>query len=356
MSEDQDDSQKTEDPSQRKLEQAKEKGQTVSSKELSHFFILLGGALSLMIVLPDLGVQLTDFMTPFLGRVHDMDLSAEGLRSMFLGIVLRVGMVMGLFAVLMMLAGFLGSFLQHGFLFSTQSITPSLDRISVFKGFKRIFSMKSVVELAKNLAKLVIIGAIVSSLVIPLFGEEITLLPTLSLGDQMVYLRHYALRILGGAMGAMLVIAGADYAFQFFQFRKEMRMTKQEVKEEYRQTEGDPKVKSKLKQIRRERARRRMMAKVKDATAIITNPTHYAIAIVYDKESAAAPIVVAKGVDAVAMKIREEAKKYDIPLVENPPLARALYQVDLDEEIPFEHYEAVAKVVSYVFGLKKKKS
>jgi flagellar biosynthetic protein FlhB len=154
----------------------------------------------------------------------------------------------------------------------------------------------------------------------------------------------------------MLVIAGADYAFQFFQFRKEMRMTKQEVKEEYRQTEGDPKVKSKLKQVRRERARRRMMAKVKDATAIITNPTHYSIAIVYDKESAAAPIVVAKGVDAVAMKIREEAKKYDIPLVENPPLARALYQVDLDEEIPFEHYEAVAKVVSYVFGLKKKKS
>ena len=354
MSEEQDDSQKTEDPSQRKLEQAREKGQTVSTKELSHFFILMGGALSCMMILPEMGKIMVNVMRPFLGMPHDIDVTAAGFRDMFVGILIKLGLIMGLFGGLMMLAGFLGSFLQHGFLISAKSITPSLDRISIFKGFKRIFSVKSLNELAKNLVKLVVVGAIVVSVVTPIFKDDITILPTISLLDQASYLQHYAVRILGAAVIAMLVVAGADYGFQFWQFRKEMRMTKQEVKEEYRQTEGDPVVKSKLKQIRRERAKRRMMEQVKNATAIITNPTHYAIAISYDKSSTAAPTVVAKGIDSLALRIREEAKKHNIPMVENPPLARALYQVDLDKEIPFEHYQAVAQVISYVFGLKRK--
>ncbi|HEX7005772.1 MAG TPA: flagellar biosynthesis protein FlhB, partial [Alphaproteobacteria bacterium] len=242
--------------------------------------------------------------------------------------------------------------LQSGFLISPERIQPKLEKISVTKGFGRLFSLRSIAEFGKGVLKIAIVGTVATLLLVPHI-EKIHQMQTLAVPDLMIVIQDLAVRLLLGVLAIMTVVAAVDFLYQRFEFLKSMRMTRQEIRDELKQTEGDPMVKGRLRQIRMERARRRMMANVPKADVVITNPTHFAVALSYKPDEMAAPRVVAKGADLVAARIREVAEEHDIPVVQNPPVARALFAtVDLDQEIPAEHYRAVAEIIGYVFRLK----
>jgi len=222
------------------------------------------------------------------------------------------------------------------------------------RGFGRIFSLNGVVDLVKSIAKLVLVAVLFGWVLRPQL-RMLPLLPTMELPMILAMLHRLLVGLLFTVAAAEIVIAAADYMYQRHTMLKRLRMTKQEVKDEHRQTEGDPVVKSRLRNLRMQRARSRMMAAVAKADVVVTNPTHYACALKYDPETMNAPVLVAKGQDLVALRIREIAEQNGIDIVENPPLARALYAaVEIDREIPPEQYKAVAEVISYVFRLKGK--
>jgi len=269
--------------------------------------------------------------------------------------LMRLGQLLMLPVLLLIVAAIAPSVLQHGLLFAWESIEPKLERLSPIAGFGRIFSMKGMVEFVKGLIKSLVVGAVVYWLLRPEFDRADTLL-NLDVADMMREVWLVTVRVMIGVVAVMAVIAAADFLYQRFDFMRQMRMSKQEQKEEYKQSEGDPLVKGRLKQIRAQRARQRMLANVPKADVVVTNPTHYAVALQYDIAKMAAPRMVAKGVDAVAQRIREVAKQHNVPVIENPPVARALYAaIDVDEEIPAEHYKAVAQIIGYVYRLKGRK-
>lgn len=349
-----DDASKTEDASPKKLEEARKRGQVAQSRDLSTWVMFLAATLLVGTATPGMFSDLTDFLKAFLANAHEMPATTGGI-----GVVLRqvfdhtLGATFIFFLVLIVAAIF-GPTMQIGLLIAPEVLKPDLSKISIMKGFSRLFSMRSIVEFIKGLLKMIAIGLVGFTLVTPyLNGIEHTI-------DQspMVVLeetKSLSIRMLIGILVALLAISLADFLYQRWEFMKQMRMTKQEVKDEYKQTEGDPYIKGRLKQLRMEKARQRMMQNVPKATVVITNPTHYAIALKYAPEESEAPVVVAKGVDNVAARIREIAKEHDIILFENPPLARTLYDtVEVDEMIPEEMYKAVAEIISFVFKKKGK--
>jgi flagellar biosynthetic protein FlhB len=253
-----------------------------------------------------------------------------------------------------MIAAFMSPFLQIGPLFAPEIIKPDFSKVSPMQGFKRLFSMRSIMEFVKGILKIGIIGFVGFLLLKPFYGS-IDHMVGLPVPMMMGEMQSLVLRLMSGILVVLLVVAVVDLVYQRFEHHKKMRMTKQELKDEYKQTEGDPHVRAKLRQLRQEKARTRMMQAVPEADVVITNPTHYSLALKYDPDEMDAPVLVAKGVDDVAMRIREVAKEHDIPLYENKPLARAMYDtVELDEMVPEKHYKAVAEVISYVFQLKGK--
>jgi flagellar biosynthetic protein FlhB len=221
-------------------------------------------------------------------------------------------------------------------------------------GAKRLFSLKSVVELLKGIVKIALVAAIAYMLISPQIEEieKYVQMDPLESFDELYFL---VIKLFVGVVAVLAVLALADFLYQRYEFMKQMRMSIQEIRDEHKQSEGDPMIKSRLRQIRMERARARIMASVPQADVVITNPTHYSVALKYDLDSMGAPVVVAKGVDDVAFRIREVANENDIPIVPNPPLARALFDtVEIDQEIPDDHYKAVAEVISFVFKLKNR--
>lgn len=348
----QDDSQKTEEPTQRRLEQAREKGQIARSQEVTHWFVLLAVTLVIGVFGDTLGQGVVRGLYRFVSAPHLFRIGGEDLRVALLETLTQIGLVLLLPLGVVMAAVLLAGFLQTGFMMSAESLKPKLEKISPVKGAKRLFSLRSLVEFAKGVGKIVIVATVIALLLWP----DWTLIPkaaSLSVTQFMELIQTLAVRVVGGVVAVMTVIAALDYLFQKQQHLKQLRMSKQELKEEYKQTEGDPMIKARLRQIRMERARRRMMAAVPEADVVITNPTHFAIALKYDSESMQAPRVTAKGADQIAFKMREIAEANDVPIVENPPLTRALYDsVELDQEIPPEHYRAVAEVIGYVMRLK----
>jgi flagellar biosynthetic protein FlhB len=251
-----------------------------------------------------------------------------------------------------MVAAAIGGHLIQGTpTFSLEKIKPSLSKLSLISGFKRIFGLDGLTNLVKGLAKMLVVGFAVWTQIWPernMLESVLNQTPMGVIGD----MDHLLFKVLIAALAALAVIAAADYLLQRQRFLQRNRMSKQEIKEEYRQNEGDPQIKAKIRQIRLERAKKRMMAAVPEATVIITNPTHYAVALKYEAGKMAAPICVAKGIDALALKIREVAKEHNVPIVENPPLARALHAaVEVDDVIPQEHFKAVAQVIGYVMRL-----
>lgn len=342
-----DESSKTEDPSPKKLEEARKRGQVAQSKELNTWIMLLAATLLIGVGMPSMFSSMEDYLKVYLEQAHSM---REGSLSTIMGgsFFKTMGIVMIPFLVLIF-AAFIGPFAQIGFLVAPEVLNPDLSKISIVKGFGRLFSLRSVVEFIKGVLKITAIGIVSFSLIYPYFdGIEHTMNQPLQLMmDEMMGL---TMRMLTGILVVLLAISIADVLYQRWEFNKQMRMTKQELKDEYKQTEGDPYVKGRLKQLRMEKARQRMMQAVPKADVVITNPTHYSVALKYDPDESPAPMVVAKGIDEVALRIREVAKENKVILYENRPLARSLYDtVEIDQAIPEELYKAVAEVISFVY-------
>lgn len=349
-----DQSQKTEDPTQHRLSEAAKKGQIVYSREVNNFFVML--ALTLMIVwaFPFMLSYGKTSLAPFIAAPDDMPISTGTLHEMLGRTMKDMALLLAapLSLIIVLVLG--AAFIQSRFLFAVERIKPKMEKISVLKGLKRMFSMRSVVEFLKGIVKIGMV-ALIAFFAIRSDLPRMQMLASYDLTAILALLGGLAFKIMIGVSCLMLVVAILDYLYQRHEFMKQMRMSKQEIKDEHKQQEGDPHIKGKLRQIRMERARQRMMAAVPSADVVITNPTHFAVALKYETGLMQAPILVAKGVDNVAFRIRDLAKEHDIPIVENPPLARALHaSVDLDAEIPYEHYKAVAEVIGYVYRLKGK--
>lgn len=353
---DEDQENKTEDPSQKRLDEAREKGNLANSKELGNFFMLLVLAITVAWFIPPILKKTRTLLTPFLSDADNLISDQKGLSIILYNLAFSSLWIITMPLLATIVAAIATGFLQHGFVFSAEPIMPKLEKISPMAGFKRIFSMRSLVDFIKNIIKVITVGIVAYLSVYPEL-VHLQQLPNQSTQNMLLFLAMLAGRMTIGVAITMFFIALFDIIYQRFQHLKSLRMSKQELKDEYKQSEGDPHIKQRLRQLRMERAKNRMMAAVPTSDVVITNPTHFAVALQYDTKTMSAPTVVAKGKDLIALKIREIAEENDVPIVENPPLARALFSsTELDQEIPSTHYEAVAKVISYVYQLKGKKS
>lgn len=346
---------KTEQPSQKRLDEAREKGNLANSKELGSFFMLLVLAVTVSWFIPSILRHSAALFTPFLSDADSLAADQKGLSIILYNLAFTSFGIIALPLLASIISAIATSFLQHGFVWSAESMMPKLNKISPIAGFGRIFSMRSLVDFIKNIIKVIAVGVVAFLAVYPEL-THIRQLPNQNTENMLLFLWMLAERITIGVAISMFFIALFDIIYQRFQHLKTLRMSKQEVKDEYKQSEGDPMIKQRLRRLRMERAQNRMMAAVPKSDVVITNPTHFAVALQYDTKTMSAPIVVAKGQDLIALKIREIAKENDVPVIENPPLARALFSsTDLDKEIPVTHYEAVAKIISYVYQLKGRK-
>lgn len=355
MAEDQDPDSKTEDPTGKRLEDARGKGQVPKTQELNHLFILAAGLILVTAVLPWSFAIISRSLRPFIEQAHAMDVEGSGLGRLLLDLLADVGLALSVPFAILVVAVFAASYVQVGWMWTPENAFKfSFERLNPLSALQHKFSMKNLVEFLKALAKLTVVSVVVAWLLRPLWGSVDHFI-AMPLVDVVLETKSLAARLLFGVVVVLLLLAGSDYLYQRFAFLKQMRMTKQEVKDEFKQQEGDPLIKGKIRQLRMERAKNRMMQAVPTADVVVTNPTHYAVALKYDGSAMSAPVVVAMGVDNVAFRIREIAEENDVPIVENPPLARALYATaEINEEIPADQYKAVAQVISYVFKLKRK--
>jgi flagellar biosynthetic protein FlhB len=353
MAEQQDQEQKTEDPSSRRLDEAREEGQVPVSAEVRTWFMLIGGFLAIALAGPALGTAMFDSLTVYFALADQLRVADGGAAAVMTDTFYRLLPGLGLMTIILVVAAIAGTMVQTGLFASSKLLEPKMERISLIAGWKRVFSMQSVIEMIKGMIKITLVGIVMYKIIAPMVVDA-DLLTGMEAGLQMTVMYTYALKMMGAAIVMVTLFAVADYVYQRFKFMQQVRMTKQEVKDEHKQQEGDPIARARLRQIRLDRARRRMMAKVPEADVVITNPTHFAVALEYKPGKMSAPRVIAKGQDLIALKIREVATEHNVPLVENPPLARALHKAcDIDDTIPVEHYKAVAQVISYVFKLKK---
>lgn len=349
-----DESQKTEEPTPKKLEESRKKGQVAISRELNNWVMLFVGTILIATIGGKMLIDLSQIMKVYIERAHDLPGAPGGMRIILGEGLKEVLKVMALPLAALLLAAFLAPFVQVGPLFAPEVIKPDLSKISPIKGFERLFSLRSLMEFAKGILKIAVV-ALVGVIIIYPYYDNLEHVIGLPMPQFMGEVQLLIVKLMVGVLVVVLAIAIIDVVFQRNEHYKKMRMTKQEVKDEYKQTEGDPHVKAKLRGLRAEKARQRMIQNVPQADVVITNPTHYSIALKYNPEEMDAPLCVAKGIDEVALRIREVAKEHDIILYENKPLARSLYDVvEVDETIPPEQYQAVAEVISFVFKKKGK--
>ncbi|HEY6335513.1 MAG TPA: flagellar biosynthesis protein FlhB [Alphaproteobacteria bacterium] len=353
MADDTEKSQKTEEPTQKRLQDAHERGQVAVSRELNHWLVILAMTVVVLAFAPAMLNDVAHSLVKFIERPESLPVDPIGLDFLLEGALREVAGALLVPILLLVGAALLGSIIQTGVVFSTHAIMPDLSRISAFAGARRLFSLRAISEFGKGLVKIAIVGVVLVILLRP----ELMRLDLLTEGDILTdldILRSLALRVMIGTLAVMTVVAGLDILYQRYELRRKLRMSRQEIKDELKQSEGDPMIRARIRQIRMERARRRMIAAVPTADVVVTNPTHYAVALKYERAKMAAPRLVAKGVDSLALKIREVANEHKVPLVENRPLAQALYSgVELDAEIPPEHYRAVAQVIAYVMKLRR---
>jgi flagellar biosynthetic protein FlhB len=339
---------RTEDPTPKRLEDARKEGQVPASRDVTSLFILVVGLLlvsplgagSLAALLPPL--------TSLLEHPHLIDTDPGSLAALVLQVSLALTAALALPFAGFALAAILANIAQHGLICSLKPVTPKLEKVSPLSGLKRLFAPKSLAEALKNIAKVVLLGALAWWAASPLFAE-VAATAAVPVRGGLALLDGLLLRALGAALAVVAVIAIADLTLQRHSHWENLKMTRKQVRDENKQTEGDPHVKAKIRQLRSERARHRMMQAVPAATVVVTNPTHVAVALSYEPERMKAPEVTAKGADAVAFRIRAVAREHEVPVVENRPLARALYsEVAVGETIPTKHFEAVADVIGFV--------
>lgn len=354
MAGDQDESQKTEEPTQKKLDDARKKGDVVKSQEVAGLLVLTAGAMLLAGLGGPTSSSIAQGLEGFLSNAHAISAETLGARPFWSQLALGVGFALALPLLVLLIASIAGHMAQTGPLVAGERVKPELSKISPASGWKRLFGMSAVANFLKGLAKLAIVGTACVAVLWPR-RDDLVRMVGVDASAILPIARDASIALLIAALAAYALLAAADYVGQRQSFMKRQRMTKQEVRDEHRQSEGDPHVRARLRQIRQERASKRMLAAVPKATVVIANPTHYAIALRYVQGETPAPICLAKGVDAVALKIREAAEEHKVPVIEDPPLARALFPlVEIDREIPPEHYQAVAKIIGYVFTLARR--
>ncbi|HXI08383.1 MAG: flagellar biosynthesis protein FlhB [Phreatobacter sp.] len=347
-----DDTERTEDPTQKRLDDALEKGDVAKSQEVNTWFIIAGATLVLSTFSGSMGGGILNPMRNLVANSWMIRTDGPGLLALLQNIEYALIVAVGVPFLLLMLAAVAGNMIQHRLVWSTESLTPKWSKISPGAGFKRIFGKQAVANFVKGLFKLVALGAVMTAVLWP-ERHRLEAMVRFDPAALMGVTISLTLQLMGAVVAMLAVVAVLDYFFQYRQWYERQKMTLQEMKEEYKQSEGDPHIKGRIRQLRQQRMKKRMMAQVPKASVVITNPTHYSVALAYDR-SMPAPVCVAKGVDNIAFKIREIAKQHDIPIVENVPLARSLYAtVDIDEEIPAEHYHAVAEIIGFVMRLKR---
>lgn len=346
---------KTEEATPKRKEETRKKGQVAKSTEINSAFVILSAFLGLKVVGPHMYSELTNYMRFIFTHFSTADFTIQEVNTIFINFSLvffKTALPVMAFILIVSLAV---NFLQVGFVFSLEPLMPQLDRINPMSGFGRLFSKRSLVELAKSLFKVAIIGYFIFRFMMQEYWQ-IPKLISADLADSMQLVVSLILDLAFQIGAVILVLAAIDYFYQWWEHNESIKMSKHEIKEEYKQIEGNPQIKSKIKERQRAMAMRRMMQEIPKATAVITNPTHFAIAIKYEKDMSA-PEVVAKGQDFMAERIKTVAKEHRVAIVENKPLARALYAtVEVGEAIPSELYQAVAEVLAYVFRLKKRLS
>jgi flagellar biosynthetic protein FlhB len=355
MSNEHDGASKTEEATPRRLEEARKEGDVAKSPELAQTLALAGAFAAVAIGGGGFARSLAEGLTPFLAHPDTIDLRGGA----GVAVTWRIMMIAApaLLAVMgsAMLAGVGGNLVQHGFLFTTAKLRPDLSKLSPAQGFKRLFGIDGVAQFLRAALK-VTLTILVAWWVLAPHAAELPALVAMSPRDQLAYAAGLARSLMFAVLGLLALGAILDFLWQRQRFLARMRMSKEELKEDYRQSDGDPQVKARLRQIRMERARRRMIQAVPKATVVVVNPTHYAVALRYEQGKTPAPECVAKGVDETALRIRAIAEEAKVPIVEDAPLARALYQaVEVDEIIPHEHYEAVAKVIGFILAGRRPK-
>ena len=342
---------KTEKATHKIIKDAREKGQVLQSKEINAAFVLLVGFLTINQLSGYLGNNIKDFT---------IYLYSEYLNSNYLFSIQNINKIVIIsfiyffkmalpIGIICLLIGLIASYMQVGFLFTTKPLAIDFNKLNPVSGFKRLFSMKSIVELIKSIIKIIVVGYVVYKYII---SQTSVILNTIMMDMESIIEIAKSITMSMAFRGslALLIIAILDYAYQKYDYDKNLKMSKQEVKEEFKQMEGNPQIKSKIKEKQRQMAMARMMQDVPTADVVITNPTHFAVAIKYDPNKSDAPIVVAKGIDLIAENIKKIARENDLPIIENKPLARALYHdVEVGESIPPELYQAVAEILAYIY-------
>jgi flagellar biosynthetic protein FlhB len=352
MADESDSSDKTEDPTQKRLDDAHERGDVAKSQEINTWFVIAGGTLVLQTFSGSIGGGILMPLRNLIAKSWMIHTDGASLLLLTQSLGYALMAALGVPFLLLALAAIAGNMVQHRLVWSAESLKPKFSKVSPASGFKRIFGKQAAANFAKGLFKLIALGAVMTAILWPerhRLEAFVRFDPAAILGVTTSMTVH----LMGAVVAMLAVVAIADYLFQYRQWFERQKMSLQEMKQEFKQSEGDPHIKGRMRQLRQQRMKKRMMTAVPKASVIITNPTHYAVALSYER-GMAAPVCVAKGVDTIALKIREIAGKHDIPIVENVPLARALYAtVEIDDEIPVEHYHAVAEIIGYVMGLKR---
>src|ERR1043166_5495647 len=352
MAEERDDADKTEDPTLKKLDDALRRGDVAKSQEVNTWFVIAGATLTVIGFSGSLASDLAVTFRGLIANAHRVPIDRGGLLHMVEKLGLDVLAAVAIPILLLALAAICGNLIQHRLVWSAEPLKPRLDKISPLAGAKRLFSKYALVNFAKGVAKVTLIGALMAWVLWPERQRLDTLVAT-DVAGVLALTEKLSVQLLGAVVAALAVVAVLDYLFQYRQWFERQKMSLRELKEEVKHTEGDPAIKGKIRQLRQERMRKRMMAAVPKAAVVITNPTHYAVALAYER-GMNAPVCVAKGVDLIALKIREVAAKHGIPIVETPPLARTLHAtVEIDAEVAPEHYRAVAEVIGYVMRLRR---
>jgi flagellar biosynthesis protein FlhB len=351
MADDQDQSQKTEDATPQKLQDARKKGDIAKSQEIPSWMMLATITLILLIYTGPAARYFSNWLRGYFELASQFEITGGSIQILAKDASLHVLLGLAAMLAMLMVAGFSGHALQAGFLWAPDKVKPKLSKLSPIAGAKRIFGMQALVNFLKGLSKMGLVGVAAFAAVWPR-REVLATLPYLDLAALFPVIREAAIALMVAALAVFSLVTIADYVYQRHSFLKRMKMSLKDVKDELKNSEGDPQIKARLRQIRSERSRQRMMQAVPEASVVIMNPTHYAIALQYKQGESAAPLCVAKGMDDLALRIRQVAEDNDVPVVVDPPLARALYATtEIDHEIKTEHFQAVAKIIGYVMGL-----
>jgi flagellar biosynthetic protein FlhB len=341
---------RTEAPSSKRREDFRKKGQVAQSKEVQTASLFTIVLLFWLFYLPSFWKGLTGLIFSIWQSIGDYTITSVSTINLAIFLLKEIGLLLAPLFILVLIIGFFSSVFQFGWLLTAKPLMPDLSKLDPIKGFGRFFSKKSLIEVIKSLLKVILVGWVAYSTVFDNFDQALILTDT-TIGTTVSFLGKTAALIFAKVCAILIFIAFLDFLFVKWEMEEKMKMTKQEVKEEFKESEGDPYLKSQIRSIQQEMARKRMMADVPQADVIVTNPTHISVAIRYDSSEMESPVILAKGADFIAMKIREIAREHEIPLVENPPVARLLHKLDIGESIPEDLFKAIAEILAHVYSL-----